>query len=345
MPVNKEALAAMKALDQQKKQEQQLLEKTYANTDSPEVRALNLIGSMAVAFKVGEPDGLSLEDIKASCEYLNKNDGSNGSYADVFAAIQKAMKFYGESYKTAREERKEQSKARAELYRQTTQDARDILERDNVTFADRTKISIGELYVASLENGGKLYEKDFIPSVWKMVVSYRDLVHQYHVKMHSIDVAIDGDDEYISPTTNNANEIMFMSPMVSEAYNYGKPNEFTTGLEYAEISEAEAARLEAADVKCIFKIGKGDAAQTGVYVTEHGMVPRDGRTQAAVAEDFLWVGLAVAVKCAYDEKTRTVDYDENKQEFVPYGSLILDPYAIDYTTVMLDIFDALHNAQ
>ena len=89
MPVNKEALAAMKALAQQKKHEQQLLEKTYANTDSPEVRALNLIGSMAVAFKVGEPDGLSLEDIKASCEYLNKNDGSNGSYADVFAAIQK----------------------------------------------------------------------------------------------------------------------------------------------------------------------------------------------------------------------------------------------------------------
>ena len=66
MPVNKEALAAMKALDQQKKQEQQLLEKTYANTDSPEVRALNLISSMAVAFKVGEPDGLSLDDIKAS---------------------------------------------------------------------------------------------------------------------------------------------------------------------------------------------------------------------------------------------------------------------------------------
>ncbi len=345
MPVNKEALAAMKALDQQKKQEQQLLEKKYANTDSPEVRALNLIGSMAVAFKVGQPDGLSLDDIKASCEYLNKNDDSNGSYADVFAAIQKAMKFYGESYKNAREEIKEKSKARAELYRQTTQDARDILERDNVTFSDRTKISIGELYVASLENGGKLYENDFIPSVWKLVVSYRDLVHQYHVKMHSIDVDVDGDEEYISPTTNNANEIMFMSPMVSEAYNYGKPNEFTTGLEYAEVTEAEAVRLEAADVKCIFKIGKSDVAQTGVYVTEHGMVPRDGKTQAVVAEDFLWVGLAVAVKCAYDEKTFKVDYDENKQELVPYGSLILDPYAIDYTTVMLDLFDALHSAQ
>lgn len=334
MALSKEVKDAIKAFQAQKEQARKTQENVYVNTDSPESRAMSIIGNMLTEFKVGEPDGLSLKDIKDSynrlSNYLTITD-REGAEVNVLDKISQAMKLYGDKNRTIRDERNAKRLGQAEQYHQVTQTARDALVMKEAKFKDAHKISVGELYAEALVNGGKLYATAFIPNVWNVVVKYRDLIHKLHVSLHQLDPDIDGDDDYIDDAELKSKEILFMSPLAEDALKYGAIEKFKPGCEYADVSEAEATRLEQAGVTCYAKVGVSNAERDGIYVTAGGMIINDGRQSSAIVEDFLGVGLAVEVKCPYDSETKRIVYNTEKQTVEPYGSLWLDPYALSYT--------------
>lgn len=338
MAPNKEAIAAMKALQTQKDKDQKTLEQVYKNTDGPESRAMGIIGDMLTEFKVGEPDGLSLKDIKDSYQqlsgYLTVKDKDEFA-VDVLGKMVQAMKLYGELNKTDRAEREERRLGQAEEYQQATKAARDAASMKNAKFKDVHKISIGELYAEAMSNGGKLYSSAFIPTVWAAVVKYRDLVHKLVEQLHQDNPDIDDDSDYITDSASRETEIMFMNPLAEMALQYGSVDGFKKGCEYAGVSEAEASRLEQAGVNCFVKVAPSNAERDGIYATSGGMSVNDGIHAATIVEEFLGVGLAVAVKCPIDPETKRIIYSQEKQTIEPYGSLFLDPYAISYTTAMV----------
>lgn len=335
MAPNKDAIAAMKALQAQKDNDQKTLEKVYMNTDSPESRAMGIIGSMLTEFKVGEPDGLSLKDIKDSYNqlsgYLTIKD-KDASDVNVLDKMVQALQLYGDKNKADRAEREERRLGQAEQYQQATQSARDAAAMKDAKFKDLHKISIGELYAEAMANGGKLFAKSFIPAVWAAVVKYRDLVHKLIVMLHQENPDIDDDSDYLENSESKATEILFMNPLAEMALAYGPIEKFKMGCEYADVSEAEASRLEYAGITCFVKIGPSNAERDGFYATSGGMSINDGTQSTTIVEEFLGAGLAVAVKCPVDPKTKRIVYSQEAQTIEPYGSLFLEPYAISYTT-------------
>lgn len=340
MAPNKDAIAAIKALQAEKDKEKNTLKKVYMNTDSPESRAMGIIGSMLTEFKVGEPDGLSLKDVKESYNqlsgYLNIKD-KDDSNVNVLEKMVQALHLYGEKNKADRVERDERRLGQAEQYQKATQAARDAAAMKDAKFKDAHKISIGDLYAEAMSNGGKLYASAFIPAVWASVVKYRDIVHKLIEMLHQDNPDIDDDSDYLIDSESKSTEILFMNPLAEMALAYGPVEKFKLGCEYAVVNEAEASRLEQAGVNCFVKVSPSNAERDGIYATTGGMSINDGTQSTTIVEEFLDAGLAVAVKCPVDPNTKRIIYSPGKQTIEPYGSLFLEPYAISYTAARVPV--------
>lgn len=325
MTPNKEAVAAVKALNAEKQKAQAALRRRSMTNEGPETRALSIVGMMMADFKVGEPDGLTEQDLKTSCkelsDYLPIRD-ANGNTVDVLQKMMQAFQFYGKKTRDDRAKNNEERLEKAKEYQRTVQNARDAEKMKDIKFKDLKSVTVGELYIEAFSNGGMLYASAFTPDVWAAVVKYRDLVHKVLILMHEYDPdSFDDDDGDYRPSNGETlTELHFLNSFAEDALRQFKPTErFASECEFAEVNEKEADKLYELGVSCIAKVISDKGAQ--IFATSKGVCINDGVHFSAIVEEYLNVGLAVMT--VYDK-------DRNFNQALPYGSLKLYPYAIDY---------------